>query len=383
MKKLLLIMVLIGALPVASNAQEMAEQCREKFSESYPIRKEQHLEIMAYVQKMTEEKISKALDQFQPDFFSLEDYKSSLYPYRKQLGDYFGYPPAKAVKGKTVRFEKAGEDRVSTLYRVWIEVVEGVHTYGIYMVPKNINGKAPMIVAVHGGGGNPEAICGLDTRINYHLFGYEAVKRGYIVWAPGLTMLSGYAADPAIPGVSRELLDRQLKLMGGSIIGLEIHKIIEGTRVLVREHPEIDAGNIGMTGLSWGGFFTMYTTALCPFIKAAVPSAYFRDSEADLKRTMDPGQEASGIYSFKGLGHFQAVGLICPRPCMVQIGEKDELFDLKGAAIEAKRAAFFYEKLGIGDRFLFKLHPGGHEYEIESIFDFFEKYLKQDQKKQL
>jgi hypothetical protein len=60
---------------------------------------------------------------------------------------------------------------------------------------------------------------------------------------------------------------------------------------------------------------------------------------------------------------------------MVQVGEKDELFDLKKAGVEAKRAASFYEKLGIGDRFSFSTHPGGHEYEIESIFDFFGKYL--------
>lgn len=375
MKIFFLVLIFLSAVPVALRAQETVEQYHEKFSASYPIREKQHLEIKAYTEKLADEKIREALEQFQPDFFSMEDYKSSLYPFRKQLGEFFGYPPAKTVKGKTVRFEKAGEDRFSTLYRVWIEVVEDVHAYGIYMVPKKIAGKAPLIVAVHGGGGNPEAICGLDIRVNYHLFGHEAVKRGYIVWAPGLTMLSGYANDPPMPGVSRELLDGQLKKLGGSIIGLEIHKIIESTRVLVSERSEIDAGNIGMTGLSWGGFFTMYTTALCPFIKAAAPSANFRDTETELRKAMDPGSAAPAVYSLKGLGHFQAVGLICPRPCMVQVGEKDELFDLKKAGVEAKRAASFYEKLGIGDRFSFSTHPGGHEYEIESIFDFFGKYL--------
>ena len=368
--------IILLAITFISSAQEMVEQYREKFSESYPIRVEQHLELKAYLDQMLKEKMDESLNKFQPDFFSIEAYRSSLYPYRQKLGEYLGYPPPKALKGKITKYEKAGEDNYCTLYRVWIEVVEGVHTYGIYMVPKNIKGKAPLIIAQHGGGGNPEAICGLDTRISYHSFGYEAVKRGYIVWAPALAMLCPYANDPAIPEAGRGLFDRQLQLLGSSIIGLEIHKIIESTRTLISEHPEIDVENIGMTGLSWGGFFTMYTTALCPFIKAAAPSAFFTDSEDDLIKTLDVETKQNSIYSYKGFGHFQAIGLICPRPCMVQMGEKDELFGMEGAQKEAKRASLFYEKLGIGDRFEFYAHPGGHEYVIESLFKFFDKYLK-------
>jgi hypothetical protein len=361
---------------MVSYPQEMVEQFREPFSKSYPIRKEQHLEIKAYIDKLIEEEITESLNKFQPDFFSIENYQNSLYPYRQKLGEYLGYPPPKAVNGKVFRFEKAGEDKYCTLYRVWIEVIEGVNAYGIYMVPKNLKQKAPLIVAIHGGGGNPEAICDLDTRINYHSFGHEAVKRGYLVWAPGLTMMSDYARDSVISGVNWGVFDNQLKLLGSRFYGLEIHKIIESTKVMINEHKEIDADRIGMTGLSWGGFYTMYTTALCPFIKAAAPSAYFRDSEADLIKTLDINEKASSIYTFKGLGHFQTIGLICPRPCMVQIGEKDELFNMDGARAEAQRASAIYKRLGIEDRFELNTHATGHEFEIESIFRFFDKYLK-------
>ncbi len=363
-------------LPLLLNAQAQTEQFREPFSEAYPIRKEQHLEIKAYIDKLLEEQIETSLNKFQPDFFSIENYENSLYPYRQQLGSFFGYPPPKVTKGKISKFEKAGEDKYSVVYRVWVEVVEEVHTYGLFMVPKNIAGKAPLIVAIHGGGGNPEAICGLDTRINYHSFGYEAVKRGYVVWAPGLTMLSSYAGDAAIPGAARYILDKQLKLLGSSIIGLEIHKIIESTKALIDGRPEIDAKNVGMTGLSWGGFFTMYTTALCPFIKAAAPSANVRDTKVELEKTTDIEQLNKLFHSFDGFGYFQAIGMICPRPCLVQLGENDGLFGMEEARIEAQRASFFYEKLGIEDKFEFMSHPGGHEFEIESIFHFFGKHLK-------
>ena len=61
---------------------------------------------------------------------------------------------------------------------------------------------------------------------------------------------------------------------------------------------------------------------------------------------------------------------------MIQMGEKDTLFDLEGARREAKKAAKYYEKLGIEDSFEFSVHPGGHVFEIESIFRFIDKHLR-------
>lgn len=369
--------VSLTMLPYITYAQDLPDQYREKFSDSFPIRKEQHLEIGAYVDELLKEGIEEAVSSFKPDFFSLEDYKSSLYPFRKKIGKFFGYPPPKAKQGKIKKFEKAGEDKYTDIYRVWVEVIDGVTAYGIYMVPKNITGKAPLLIAQHGGGGNPEAICDLDTRINYHSFGPEAVKRGYIVWAPALAMKCGYGGDPDIPGANRDQLDKKLKLVGSSIIGVELHKIIEGTKTLIKERPEIDADRVGMTGLSWGGFYTMYVSALWAHIKVACPSANLRDTKAVMERALISESRMPADRMFlKGVGHFQAVGMICPRPCMLQLGETDGLFDMEGAKIEAERAASFYEKLGVGERFKFATHPGGHVFYNPDIFDFFEKWLK-------
>jgi len=349
---------------------------REPFAESFPIRRDQHLQIKAYADRLLEDQTARALASVQPDYSSVAAYAQSLEPHRERLKAFLGTPPPGAKEGRVTKFQQVGEDAEALIFRVWIEVIDGVDAYGIYLLPKQRKPKAPLIIAQHGGGGNPEAIVDLDTRANYHSFGREAVRRGYIVWAPALAMRCGYCNDEPIPGAARELLDQKLKLAGTSIIGLELHKIIESTRTLMQVRPEIDAARIGMTGLSWGGYFTMYATALAPFIKVAAPSGYFRDQEAQMKRAAADDSRLSDREHFGGLGHAQAIALICPRPCYVEIGLKDgALNNLDGARIEAERAAQYYRKLGLADRFQFNLHPAGHEFDTPAILGFFDRHL--------
>ena len=374
MNRLLLIPVFaVGALVGAETPPY-----REPFAQSFPNRKEQHLQIKTYADRLLKEQAERALNSVEPDFSSPAAYERSLQPYRDRLKTAYGTPPPGAKEGRVTKFEKVGEDTLCTIYRAWIEVVDGVEAYGIYLVPKNLKPgtKAPLLIAQHGGGGNPEAVVDLDTRVNYHAFGREAVKRGYIVWAPALAMRSSYSGDPAIPGANREQLDEKLRLAGTSIIGLELYKIIESTRTLMKTRPEIDAERVGMTGLSWGGFFTMYATALSPFIKVAAPSGYFRDYAQLMQRANADDAKPADREGFGGVGHFQAVALICPRPCLVQIGEKDgDLNNMAGARIEAERAAVFYRKLGVAENFQFNAHPGGHEFDAKVILGFFDRHL--------
>lgn len=353
-------------------SQDGVKEFSEPFSKSFSIRVEQHIEVKNWIETLKHEKINETLTKFRPDYSSIEEYQKSLYPYQKELETFLGYPPLKTIKNGEFTISKIGEDNYKDIYRVWIEVIENVKAYGIYMVPKGLKGKAPLLIAIHGGGGNPEAICGLDIRRNYHSFGYEAVKRGYIVWAPGLTMFSDYSGDSTI--INRSDLDRQLRLMGSSIMGLEIHKIIESTKRLMSERVEIDKNRIGMTGLSWGAYFTMYTTALSPFIKVAAPSGNFRDTKKELVAILKTNTNNS-LYGLDGFGHFEAIGMICPRPVMVQVGKFDTVFNINDSKIELQRASKFYENLGIGDRFIFHEHEGGHEYEVEPILNFFDKNL--------
>lgn len=122
----------------------------------------------------------------------------------------------------------------------------------------------------------------------------------------------------------------------------------------------------------------MYTTALWPLIKAAAISGNATNTRIESEKTLDPElfRKLSSSFTPFNFGYFQVIGMICPRPCLVQLGENDPLHAIKDVYEEMNRAASLYKKLGISDRFEFKPHSGKHEFEKESIFDFFKVYLK-------
>lgn len=61
---------------------------------------------------------------------------------------------------------------------------------------------------------------------------------------------------------------------------------------------------------------------------------------------------------------------------MIQSGEQDTVVPLESAKQGIPWARSYYDRLGVADRFEFDIHPGGHVFENEAIFRFFDKYLK-------
>jgi dienelactone hydrolase len=358
---------------VAWGADELPRQYREPFAKSWPIRKQQHLQMKDYLDKFKKRSEQPNPNSFALDFSSVSAYESSLLPIRSHLERVRDLPPPEAKEHPEPRFELVGEDSVARIYRVWVEAFAGVETYALYMVPRVLEGPAPVIVAVHGGSGCPEAICDLDTRINYRSFGHEAVKRGYIVYAPGLLMAVSYAnpPDPRIAGADYQALGEQAAALGTSTRDLQIYQIIAGTQAVVDARPEADAARIGMTGLSMGGSFTLATMSVWPAIKAGVCSAGFRARNAETLT----GQLDS-IEIGRRTPQSAMVAMICPRPLMIQTGAEDTVVELPDVKRGIPQARGYYERLGISDRFEFNVHAGGHVFENEALFRFFDSHLR-------
>ena len=71
-------------------------------------------------------------------------------------------------------------------------------------------------------------------------------------------------------------IDRDLKQVGSSITAIEIYSIQKALD-LFSEKPYIDEERIGMIGLSYGGFYTLFTAACDKRIKSCISCSFVND----------------------------------------------------------------------------------------------------------
>lgn len=285
---------------------------------------------------------------------------------RQLLRTKLGYPPVglHAVAAKP-RMEKIGEDALAIYYRCWIEVAPGLDQYGLYLVPRSAKGKTPLVISLHGGGGTPEMAL-FKGGTNYHDMVRGAAREGYVVWAP-LTVMYPYRdrdKQTAIPAEVRRDLDAPLRAAGASLMGIEVAKISLALDSLIAHRSEIDARRIAAVGLSYGGFYTLYLSALNPKIKAAVASCSFRN-EAGAK-----GAEEGRPVDMAGP---ELASLVAPRALQVQAGVNDKGFPIDDVRQAAGRARAFY---GDAKTFEYKEFEGGHEWRGELAWPFLKQHLR-------
>jgi fermentation-respiration switch protein FrsA (DUF1100 family) len=130
---------------------------------------------------------------------------------------------------------------------------------------------------------------------------------------------------------------------------------------------QIDPRRIAMIGLSYGGYYSLYTAALEPRIKVAVASCSFSDMHA-----ITDGKTEGRLFD---LTPSDVASLIAPRPLQIQGGTNDKGLPIDRSRAAAKRTALVYEKLGAKDKFTFEEFDGGHEFRGSLVWPFLKKWL--------
>lgn len=367
------ILALATALLTLSATRTQAQKQPSRYYEenvpdSNPIRTQQAKELDAYIRAVRED--SKRLRSlFRPNYSSEKAYERSTRPLRQAFADSIGYPPPGKIPATGPSFQRLGEDSLGTYYRATIPVLPEVNAVGIYIVPKGIKGKAPLVVSMHGGGGSPEVAL-FHGGANYNDMVRGGVKRGYVVWAP--THL--FRAEGFPPDV-RTQMDNRMRLVGTSLTAVEIAKITRSLDVILKR-PEVDPERVAMVGLSYGGYYALVTPALDPRIKAVVSSCYFGVQEGRYAQ-----DELSVPSDFRFPDRFTlfddatVAALICPRAMEIQAGAKDNASHRETGKLLAPKVAEHYRKLGKEDRFRFVVFDGGHEFHDDTAWEWLGKHL--------
>lgn len=335
---------------------------------SGPIRAEQVKELDGYITGLKGD-ATRLHALFTPDYTSLRAYESSTKRLRQAFADSIGYPPPGRPDAEAPSFTQMGEDALATYYRARISVLPGVHTDGIYIVPKGLKGRAPLVIAMHGGGGSPDVAL-FHGGANYHDMVRGGVKRGYVVFAP-----THLFSAPGAPGDIRNRIDERMRLVGTSLTAVEIAKIARSLDVLLKR-PEVDPKRVAMVGLSYGGYYTLVVPALDPRIRVAVSSCYFGVQEG---RYAQDELSVPSDFKFKDrftlLRDSEIVALICPRPLEIQAGSTDNASHREPGKLLAPQAAAYYTGLHRAEDFRFLVFEGSHEFHDASAWEWLAKHL--------
>lgn len=155
--------------------------------------------------------------------------------------------------------------------------------------------KLPAMVLVHGGGGTA-----FERWVKvWNDRGYAAIAMDLCGCVPRGTYGNWERhADGGPPGWDaafgqlEEPLDDQWPHQAVSAIVL--------AHSLLRSFPEVDAGRVGLTGISWGGYLTCLTAGVDPRFRLAVPvygCGYLADDSAWLSRFAEMGPEKAARWT--------------------------------------------------------------------------------------
>lgn len=251
---------------------------------------------------------------------------------RKALINMLGWPLTEESNCVTaVKRELLTEEDGISVFRMTFNILGKIRYYGL-LFQHSGNEKRPLVICQHGGLGTPELCSSLleSGSSNYNDMTQRVLSLGVDVFAPQMLLWDPAQYDEHTEDIKRRELDQRLRLCGGSIAALEIFCLKKSLDCLC-DIPTVASEHIGMVGLSYGGFYTLFTAAIDTRIKAAVSCSFFNDRDAY--------PWSDWVWnSKKNIFHDPEVAmLVYPRSLCIAVGSKDELFDIDTARSEIER----------------------------------------------
>ena len=220
------------------------------------------------------------------------------------------------------------------------------------LIPKGVRGPQPTVIAYAGHGYGVYDIVGLwedgEERLavdGYHKdFAVALCRRGFVVAAPEIAGFGERQSDYSqlnqqlgqpVPSTCHNAATYAF-MLGKSLVG---QRVRDGLRLVdyLATVAEVDHNRLGAMGISGGGMLTFFHTALDERIKAAVVSGYFssfRDSILAMNHCT-----CNFVPGLLNIGEMvDLVGLLLPRPLLIEAGTRDPIFPIDTVRASVARA---------------------------------------------
>jgi dienelactone hydrolase len=253
---------------------------------------------------------------------------------------------------------------------------------GILAIPKNRQGRVPVIVGMHGHSGSKDDY--LPNLDNERSLGWMLVKRGFAVAA-----IDGYFNGERVFRGPRGKFERDA---GGQELSLFKLHLWQGRTLwgmMLRDEQclldyletrsELDMQRLGATGMSMGCTRAWWLAAIDDRPRAIVGVDCFTRYTELLAHN-----SSHGIYYFVPgiLKHFDTEAIyavVAPRPMLMLSGDQDNNAPPDGIEVLERKIGAVYQLFGKPDHFRSVLYKNtGHEYLPEmrrEMVDWFARYL--------
>lgn len=284
--------------------------------------------------------------------------------YREDFKKMLGWPLVDYERKNDISAESEllSAENGYSIYRMSFEVLEGLKITGLFFKHEG-DEKLPFAIVQHGGWGTAEHISGIyGSTTNYNDMLHRVFKRKINVFAPSLLLWSDNYGVP----FDRTRIDADLKRLGSSVAAVEIFGI---TRIIDYFEKNLGFSKLGMVGLSYGGFYTLFTAAVDERIAAAISCSFF--NTRDVYGWPDwTWNDSAGLFD-----DAEIAALVYPRRLWIEIGDNDELFNVEYGKSSWKRLKDIC--IDFGTEWLnFNVFEGKHEFfKDDGTIDEFTKFL--------
>ncbi|NLX03874.1 MAG: prolyl oligopeptidase family serine peptidase [Phycisphaerae bacterium] len=237
----------------------------------------------------------------------------------------------------------------------------------------------PAVLCAHGHGVGKDGTVGIVADYQKQ-FAVELARQGFVAMAPDWRTFGERAdRDEWVRRPGRDGCNVAYLAFGYFGYQLLRLNICDAQRCLdhLQSRPEVDGRRLGGMGCSFGGTMTTCVSALDRRIKAAVVVCYIStlaDALSDRGNVNVCGSQfMAGLRTIGDIA--DVAGLIAPRPCMVQIGRRDECFIEKDALAAFDHLRKIYRAAEAGDRLVLDRFEGGHEVDLSGGVEFLKQHL--------
>jgi len=318
---------------------------QETFEFAQPYKKDYVDSIELLIEKKQKEAESARAEFISGIFENQEKYRED---FKKMLGwPLVGYDGEKLPAVSLC--EELSDEETHIVYRMQFEMLGGLKVTGLFFKAKG-EGKKPLVIAQHGGAGTPEIISDFfEYKACYHHMTERLMVRDVHVFAPQLLLWNKerYGIE-----YERREIDARLKRLGSSITAIEVFAL---QMILNYFETKEYVKNFGMVGLSYGGFYTLFTAAVDERIKSAISCSFFN------KRDKIPWPDWVWKNSGFMFDDAEIACLVYPRTLCIELGKKDEYFAYEDGEEAFKKLTEYCKN--VGTKWV-SLHPfdGIHEF---------------------